>query len=349
VPAQRDRLLTRLATAGRPRLVAVARRAGAGADAEDAVQDVLARLAAGGELPPDEARATAYATTAVRHRALDLARRATAAPEADPATAPEPADAHERRRALRAFAQAVGPLPERARAVLVLDAAGWSRAEVARHLGTTERVVKRLLDRHRADAVAAAAAAVGGEDCARLAATLASFAGGAGRPRADGPAARHLEVCDACRLALVRARAVRALLPPPPAIGVPVPATPAPPAAPLAALKVGAAVVAAVTAAGGAGLVVRPSATAHTLPPAVGLIAPPPSRAPHAAPPPARPATQQTITVRVATRPRRTRSPRHHAPRHVTVAPRAVHHAAAPRAAPRHRGCELGTLGICGL
>jgi len=348
VGTQRDRWLTLLATVGRPRLVAVARRAGAGEDAEDAVQDVLARLAAGADLPADEARATAYATTAVRHRARDLARRATSAPEADAATEPEPADDHERRRALRAFAQAVEPLPERARAVLVLDAAGWSRAEVARHLGTTERVVKRLLDRHRAAVVADAASAVGGADCARLAATLASYAGGAGRLRADGPAARHLEVCDACRLALVRARALRALLPPPPAIGLPVPAAPAAPAAPLAALKVGAAVVAAVTAAGGAGGLLRPAASAHTTPPVVGVIAPAPAHPPRAAPTPARSAAPRTVTVQVATRPRRTQRPRHHPPR-AAAAPRRTRHAATAPAPARRGGCDLGTLGICGL
>src|SRR5262249_6535522 len=75
VGSQRALVLARLATVARPRPLAGARRAGAGADAEDAVQEVLARLAAGAELPADEARAVAYATTAVRRRALDLARR----------------------------------------------------------------------------------------------------------------------------------------------------------------------------------------------------------------------------------------------------------------------------------
>jgi len=337
VGARRDQILARLAAGGRARLVAVARRAGAGADAEDAVQDVLARLAAGAELPADEDRAVAYVTTAVRRRALDLARRPPAAPEADVAADPQPHEDHERRRALRAFAQALQPLPERARAVLVLDAAGWSRADVARQLGTSERVVKRLLDRHRAAAVAGAAAAVGGADCDRLEATLASYATGAGRLRPDGPAARHLEVCDACRLALVRSRALRALLPPPPAITLPVPVAPA---APLAALKLGAAVVAAITAAGGAGLLLQPTGAAHTIPPVVGAVVPAAARA---APPPARPPAARVVTVHVRTRPHR--APTRPARRRGATAPPVV-----PRVpARRRRACDLGTLGICGL
>jgi RNA polymerase sigma factor (sigma-70 family) len=338
VSAQRDQILTRLATAGRARLVGVARRAGAGADAEDAVQDVLARLAAGAELPADEHRAQAYVTAAVRRRALDLARRAPTAPEADVATEPQPHTDYERRRALRAFAQALEPLPERARAVVVLDAAGWSRADVARRIGTSERVVKRLLDRHRADAVAGAAAAVGGADCARLEATLATYAAGAARLRPAGPAARHLEVCDACRLALVRSRALRALLPPPPAITLPVPVAPA---APLAALKVGAAVVAAITAAGGAGLLRQPTGAAHTIPPVVGLAEP---ALPRAAPPPSVPQpVARVVTVHVRTRPHR--APVRRTPRRATAVP----HTAPRPPVRRRRACDLGTLGICGL
>ncbi len=225
-------------------------------------------------------------------------------------------------------------LPARTRAVLVLDAAGWSRADVAGHLGVSERVVKRLLDRHRAGAVAAAGAAVGGADCERFAGTLQGHAGAGRRLRPDGPLHAHLEVCDACRLALVRARALRALLPAPPAAAL------ALPAAPLAALKLGAAVVAAISAAGGAALLVQPTGAAHTIPPARATIV-----TPAPAPAAVAPRPQRVTTVSVATRPHRApaaRPPRRG--RHRVAAP-------VPRHTARHRtsGCDLGTLGTSGL
>ncbi len=267
-----EQMVERLATVRRPWLIATARRAGAGADAEDAVQDVLVRLSASTALPRDERSALAYAATAVRRRALDIAAPPAPAPPAPPADeVAGPADDHERRRALRAFAQALATLPERPRAVLVLDAAGWSRAAIARRLGVSERVVKRDLADHRSVVLATATAAVGGADCARLSATLATYAAGISRPRLGGPVARHLEVCDACRLALVRARALRALFPPPAAFGIGPGSTPA---APLVALKIGAAIVAAVTAAGGLGVFAHRPAPAHRLRPVAPLVAP---------------------------------------------------------------------------
>ena len=145
----------------------------------------------------------------------------------------------------------------------------------------------------------------------------------------------------------MRARALRALLPPPPAFGLPVPATPAAPAAPLVALKLGAAVVAAITAAGGAGLLMRPAGAAHTIPPAIGRIAPPPvpRPAPQLIPRPAPPPAPHVVTVDVRTRPRRAAAP--HRPPHPRLVPRrrAVH----PAPAHRSGGCDLGTIGVCGL
>jgi RNA polymerase sigma factor (sigma-70 family) len=341
-----DQMVERLATVRRPWLIATARRAGAGADAEDAVQDVLARLAAGAALPRDERGALAYAATAVRRRALDLAT-ARAAPEVPPAVAeeaPGPAEDHERRRALRAFAQALEALPERPRAVLVLDAAGWSRADIARRLEVSERVVKRTLADHRSAVVASASAAVGGEDCVRFSATLATYAAGIGRPRFGGPVARHLEVCDACRLTLVRARALRALFPPPTAFGIGAAPTPA---VPLVALKIGAAIVAAVTAAGGVGVVAHRPAPGRSIAPVVPLVAPIARITPPPVITPVRPVVGRLPPVRVTTRPRRVdepkAKPRTRAP--ATPAPTAT---ATPAAAPAD-ACELGTLGICGL
>ena len=344
-----DQMVERLATVRRPWLIATARRAGAGADAEDAVQDVLARLAAGAALPRDERSALAYAATAVRRRALDMAAGRGVEPAPPPVVEDPagPAEEHERRRALRAFAQALETLPERQRVVLVLDAAGWSRADIAQRLDVSERVVKRDLADHRAIVVATATAAVGGDDCARLSATLATYAAGISRPRLGGPVARHLEVCDACRLALVRARALRALFPPPTAFGI---GAGAAPTVPLVALKLGAAIVAAVTAAGAVGLIAhRPApgrATSHVVP----VVA----RVSKAVPPRVASPVQRVVprirTVQVATHPRleanakakravqtrRTASPR-------TTAGRTTK-AAKPAAA-----CDLGTLGICGL
>lgn len=338
-----EQMVERLATVRRPWLIATARRAGAGADAEDAVQDVLARLAAGAALPRDERRAMAYAATAVRRRALDLAT--TGASSAPPPLAEDvdgPAEEHERRRALRAFTQAVATLPERPRAVLVLDAAGWSRMQIARHLEVSERVVKRVLAEHRGAVVATAAAAVDGADCVRLSATLAAYGAGVGRPRFDGPVVRHLEVCDACRLALVRARALRALFPPPTAFGIGAAPTPA---APLVAFKLGAAIVAAVTAAGGVGLVNRP-APGH--PPA--LVAIVVETLPTRAVVPVQRVVPRVRTVQVSSEPRRQADP---APRprvqvRTTAAARSKPAWAMPEAQQPDR-CDLGTLGICGF
>ena len=339
-----DQMVERLATVRRPWLIATARRAGAGADAEDAVQDVLARLAAGAALPRDERSALAYAATAVRRRALDLA--ATGGPPPPPAVPedpPGPAEDHERRRALRAFMQALEALPERPRAVLVLDAAGWSRADIARRLEVSDRVVKRVLTDHRSVVVATASAAVGGADCARLSATLATYAAGIGRPRLAGPVARHLEVCDACRLALVRARALRALFPPPAAFGIG--AAPAP-AVPLGAFKLGAAIVAAITAVGGVGVIAHRPAPSH----AIAAIAPIVAPVARAAPPPAVGPVQRVVprirTVQVTTLPRRQADPRPQRRARPVAVPTTRRAPGAVRAA---GACDLGTLGICGL
>jgi DNA-directed RNA polymerase specialized sigma24 family protein len=210
-----------LAGAARPRLVAAARRAAAARHAEDAVQDVLARLAAGaGRLPAEPDALTAYATVAVRRQAVALAR-AEGAPAAllEPAAGvdADPVAEHESRRALAAYVAALDGLPERTRAALALDAAGWPREAVGRAVGASGRAVKRIVDEHRAAVLARAARALDGSDCARLAETLAAYGAGAGRPRPDGPVARHLEVCDACRAALAAERrtrrALRGLLP----------------------------------------------------------------------------------------------------------------------------------------
>ncbi len=224
----------------------------------------------------------------------------------------------------------------------MLDAAGWSRAAIARRLEVSERVVKRVLAEHRSVVIATATAAVGGADCARLSATLATYAAGFGRPRLGGPVARHLEICDACRLSLVRARALRALFPPPSAFGIGAGSTPA---TPLVALKLGAAIVAAVTAAGGLGILAHRPAPANRIAPVVPVVAP----VQRATPP--RPVTPvQRIVPRIRTV-EVTTSPRIERPRVAVarVAPPAV--GTPRRAVPVEQpaACDLGTLGICGL
>ncbi len=342
-----EQMVERLATVRRSWLIATARRAGAGADAEDAVQDVLARLAAGSALPRDERQALAYAATAVRRRALDLAATSTSSaprPVADEEHGP--AEDHERRRALRAFTQALDALPERPRAVLVLDAAGWSRTQIARRLEVSERVVKRVLAEHRSAVVATATAAVDGADCTRLSATLATYAAGVGRPRFEGPVVRHLEVCDACRLALVRARALRALFPPPTAFGIG--AAPAP-AAPLVAFKLGAAIVAAVTAAGGVGLVAHRPAPGH---PPARVVAVVVQTLPTRAVAPVQRVVPHVRTVQVtSSRPQRQADPKPRVKaraRTVQAAARTKPAWAVPEAQQPDQ-CDLGTLGICGF
>jgi hypothetical protein len=111
-------------------------------------------------------------------------------------------------------------------------------------------------------------------------------------------------------------------------------------------LKVGAAIVAAVTAAGGAGTLLQAHGVAHTIPPAAGRIAAR-APAPHRPQAPAR-RTTPLVTVQVATRPRLTRRPRRPPP-HALPAPPAGRHHDAPRGPAHHGGCDLGTLGICGL
>jgi RNA polymerase sigma factor (sigma-70 family) len=274
IARDRQSRVNRLASTRWGLLVAAARRAGAGADAEDAVQDVLGRLAAGaGAVPDDDERLVAYATVAVRRRAYELSGRRTREVEerdgADEGT--DHAVDHERRRALRAYLRATAELPERARAVVVLDAAGWSRGDVAARLRISERAVRRELEDHRGVVLAAAARALDGSDCARLAGTLEAYGAGRGRPRPGGPVARHLEVCDGCRAGLAatrRARVhLRALFPPPVAFGITGVPTPAV-LAPLFAKGALAALIAAATVGGGAFAVPAPPVA----PPAPRLV-----------------------------------------------------------------------------
>jgi DNA-directed RNA polymerase specialized sigma24 family protein len=330
VRRSRDAIVRHLAVARRSRLVAAARAAGAGDEAEDAVQEVLAALAAGsGALPLDVARAEAYALTAVRRRARALGRTSHA-PAAEPATNPDPAAELERRLGVRAFTDAIRDLPPRARAVLVLDAAGWPRAAIAVRLESSERAVKRILDAERAAAMARARRSLEGDECVRLEATLAAFGRGRGLPRPGGPTARHLANCPACRAALATARSTRTALEsifPPPVVPLGV-APPAPaPVVGLLAKGIAAALIGAILTAGSLHLIDGPHSAAP-----VPAATPLPARVDLASSP-LRAMVPAASSVRVG-------RPRHH--HH--------HRRRVPSwAGPRPPGsCTFGTLGICG-
>ncbi len=192
-------------------LVGTARSAGAGADAEDVVQDVVARfLEHGRELPEQADALAAYLRRSVaRDSGRRIARRPGPLPGEVRDPAPELADLLEDRRRVRAYARALERLPGDIRPVLLLDVAGLDRATIARRTGRSERSVKRVLAEHTGAVLARAVADVDGTACVRLTATLDALAANGWRPRPDGETARHLEVCDACRLAYLEARRTR--------------------------------------------------------------------------------------------------------------------------------------------
>ncbi len=192
-------------------LVGTARRAGAGADAEDVVQEVVTRFLEEGRALPEQADALA----AYLHRSVarDSARRRSRGDDAlrgEPADpAPEPADALEDRRRIRAYARALERLPDAVRPVLLLDVAGLDRATIARRTGLSERSVKRVLAENAGAVLAEVVAEIDGTACARLTETLQALAVNGLSPRVGGATARHLEVCDACRLAYLEVRRTR--------------------------------------------------------------------------------------------------------------------------------------------
>jgi RNA polymerase sigma factor (sigma-70 family) len=318
----------RLASRAWSRLVAVA-RAEAGPDgAEDAVQDVLLRLAAGvGELPADEQRATAYAATAVRRaaRAGAVRRGAVLDVEDDASPDDDVVERLETRRRLVAFARALDAVPSGLRRTLALDAAGWTRSEVAAATGLSERAVRRALEEHRAPVLAATLASLDGTDCERFADTLAAYGAGAGTPRPGGPVAAHLEVCDACAAGLRRAAAVRRTLRA--ALGAPLA-----PAA-LATLGGGTALLSALKLPL-AVLAIGAAATAGTVAALREADGTPPRRAPTEASRPSKPAAPPVPVPHAAppiTAPVRPAAPAIPAARPVSPAPAPV----APRAVPR--------------
>jgi RNA polymerase sigma-70 factor (ECF subfamily) len=140
----------------RPDLVATAARAltGTSLDAEDAVQDVLAKLPRVLGTPERPVLLRPWMRAVVRNRCLDL-RRAyrplVALPPQllGPATT-DPAVVAEHRQDVLRVVGALGMLPERQRRALVMHAVdGRPQAEIALALGTTVPAAKALVCRSR--------------------------------------------------------------------------------------------------------------------------------------------------------------------------------------------------------
>ena len=128
----------------------VGRRAPAGVDPEDLVQDVLARLLErADEVPPG--RFQAWALTTARNAIVDLLRRRPAPAGLDEAAGPparaEEEDATDLAACMRPL---LGTLEEADRRVLEqVDAAGRSQAELARELGLGGSTLKSRVQRAR--------------------------------------------------------------------------------------------------------------------------------------------------------------------------------------------------------
>jgi hypothetical protein len=116
------------------------------------------------------------------------------------------------------------------------------------------------------------------------------------------------------------------------------------------ALKLGVAIVAAVTAAGGLGVIVQRPAPANRIRPVAPLVAPVGRATPPRAAIPVQRVVPRIRTVQVATAPRREATPR---PKRVAapVARTTTRATTGPTtaAAQPAAACDLGTLGICGL
>ena len=192
-------------------LVRTARKAGAGDDAEDVVQDVVTRFLEHDRALPEHADAlTAYLRRSV---ARDSARRRAEQSEAltdEPADpGPDVVDAIDDRRRVRAYARALARLPADIQPVLLLDVAGVDRRTIASRTGRSERSVKRVLAEHSGAVLALVVADIDGTTCTKLQATLDALAANGMRPRRGGEVARHLAACDACQLAYLEARRTR--------------------------------------------------------------------------------------------------------------------------------------------
>lgn len=143
-----DPLQALLDTRGRLRDF-VRRRVPAGVDADDVVQDVLARLLArADEVPPGKVEA--WALTSARHAMIDLLRRRRAAPLDEAAVVAPEADDLDTADLARCLRPLLDELDADDRWVLEqIDAAGRSQADLARELGVPASTVKSRVQRAR--------------------------------------------------------------------------------------------------------------------------------------------------------------------------------------------------------
>lgn len=143
-----DPLQALLDTRGRLRDF-VRRRAPAGVDADDVVQDVLTRLLArADDVPPGKAEA--WALTTARHAVIDLLRRRRAAPLDEAAVVAPEADDLDAADLARCLRPLLDELDQDDRRVLEqIDAAGRSQADLARELGVPASTVKSRVQRAR--------------------------------------------------------------------------------------------------------------------------------------------------------------------------------------------------------
>lgn len=132
--------------------------------AEDLLHEAFVRLLTemDGERPPVHVRAWLFrvaanlATSRARH--LGVAQR-RAAQIAHRGVFPSPEDELIDREAAGALTIRIAHLPAHVQAALLLSAAGYSGAEIARHIGRSELATRSLLSRHRTRLRATVAAA----------------------------------------------------------------------------------------------------------------------------------------------------------------------------------------------
>ncbi len=126
----------------------VARRAPAGVDPEDVVQDVLARMVErASDVPPG--RVQAWALTTARHAIVDLLRRRRPAP-LDEAAVPAPEEDLDATDLAGCLRPMLDLLDDDDRWILEqVDAGGRSQADLARELGVPASTVKSRVQRAR--------------------------------------------------------------------------------------------------------------------------------------------------------------------------------------------------------
>lgn len=155
-----DDALTVIDERYRDRLLAYVRRMSAGADAEDVVQDVLARayLALRADDRPMALRAWLYRVA--HNRCLDLLRRPAPVLSDQLDLGPAPAtlgDEVAGRERLRQVVADIQRLPDQQRSALIIrELAGLSYEELAQALDTTVPAIKSLLVRARMNLAKAA-------------------------------------------------------------------------------------------------------------------------------------------------------------------------------------------------